>query len=134
MIVYRNTATGSYSSPIGCSNGEYVAHGGSNNTLVNGNSNSGGHANLWINHTQVGTANITPMGSIPRSYVNTLAVQTQIYTVDKTSPINSFGGNTMYTTGYINGLICEIVIFPTALSDAARITIVTSLMTKWGIV
>ena len=108
--------------------------GGTAGKLVDGNTNSGGYANTYINATQVGTAYVTPMNTIPRSYVNILAVQSQIYpSSTQSTNIDAIGGNTMYSTGYINGIICEIVLFPTALTDSERTTIVTYLQTKWGI-
>ena len=57
-----------------------------------------------------------------------------IYNVDKETRINAIGGETAYTTAYINGIICEIVFFPTALSVNDRTTLVNSLITKWGVV
>ena len=133
--MFKNTATGNNSSALGCTMEEYFAHGGNNNMLIDGQYNSGGHANTFINNTQVGTASVTAPGSIPRSHVNILAVQSQIYpSHDKSTKIDAIGGNTLYaSTGYINGIICEVVLFPTALSDTDRTTIVTGLKTKWGI-
>jgi hypothetical protein len=133
IYVYKNISTQSYSQVLHSVSGEYISHGGLNNTLIHGNGNAGGPANTWVNHTQVGNPS-TPLDSIPRSYVNNLAVQTQVYTIQKTSNITTIGRNMDYSTGWINGVICEIVIFPTALTDTERTTIVDHLITKWGVV
>ena len=133
IYVYKNISTQSYSQVLHSTYGEYISHGGANNTLIHGNSNAGGPANTWVNHTQVGTPT-TPLDSIPRSYVNNMAVQIQVYTIQKTSNITTIGRNMDYSTGWINGVICEIVIFPTALTDTERTTIVDHLIAKWGVV
>jgi hypothetical protein len=75
MIVYKNTSTKTYSLPLYSYSGEYISHDVYGNTLIYSYCNMGGHANTWINHTQVGTPS-TPLNSIPISYVNNISVQT----------------------------------------------------------
>ena len=131
IVVYSNTNIIGYSSPISAqNNGKYlVSHGDATNTLFW----TGLDANTWANKVQIGTPS-SATDTIPRSYVNNLAVITQTMTSLKTSDINGIGYQYLYPNfTNIMGKMCEIVFFPTQLSDADRITAENHLMNKWGI-
>ena len=67
--------------------------------------------------------------------MNNLVVLTQTMTSLKTSDINGIGNQYLYPNeSNINGKMCEIVFFPTMLSNTDRLTAETHLMNKWGIV
>ena len=134
-IVYKNTNTSNYSSPIATNVSNNVTHGGGSNTLINGNSNSGGGGYTWINRTQVGTPT-DALNAISRTLVNNIAVQTQTF---GSTGSTGFSGNLLNigklgTYEAVNGTFCEIVFFKKALSDANRITVVDYLISKWGVV
>ena len=64
-----------------------------------------------------------------------MCVVSQTFSTVQTSNLIAIGTNLFDALGrYIKGKMCEIIIFPTKLSDANRITIETHLMNKWGIV
>jgi hypothetical protein len=134
IIVYNNTSTNTYSSPLHSSTEQYLSHGGGGNTLYYGESFASGNAYSWVNKVQIGTPS-SGIDSISRTFVNNMCVVSQTFSTVQTSNLIAIGTNLFDALGrYIKGKMCEIIIFPTKLSDANRITIETHLMNKWGVV
>lgn len=135
-IVFNNTASQSYSSPLhGTSFGYQVAHGGFGNTLVLGNENNGRALEGRVNKVIIQNAN-TPINSISRSLVNNMCVFTQVLVapVPKSLFLTGVGTNLDDAAGRsITGTVCEVVFFPTALTQAQVIEIEDHLIAKWGV-
>ena len=134
-IVYKNTNTSNFSSPLETTVANNVTHGGASNSLINGNYNAGGGGYTWINRTQVGTPSDAP-NAISRTLVNNIAVQTQTFgstgSTCYTGNLKKIGKLAHYEA--VNGTFCEVIFFKKALSDAQRITVVDHLINKWGVV
>jgi hypothetical protein len=129
IIVYNNTSTANYSSPL-FGTGHYISHGGLGDTLYEGKTNTGGGAYTYKNKVQIGTPE-SPLNSIPRTAnVGSMCVVSQKMTSIQSTYLSMIGAS-QYAS--INGSMCEIVLFPTILSDADRIAVEDYLIAKWGI-
>jgi len=129
IIVYNNTSTASYSSPL-FGVGHYISHGGLGDTLYEGKTNTGGGAYTYVNKVEIGTP-ASPLNSIPRTAnVGSICVVSQKMTSIQSTNLFMIGASTYAS---INGSICEIVLFPTILADADRIAVENHLIAKWGL-
>jgi len=130
IVVYNNTSTANYSSPL-FGTGHYISHGGAGDTLYEGKVNTGGGAYTYKNKVQIGTP-ASPLNSIPRTAnVGSVCVVSQKMTSIQSTYLSMIGAS-QYAS--MNGSMCEIVLFPTILSDTDRIAVEDHLITKWGVV
>ena len=92
--------------------------------------NTGGGAYTYVNKVQIGTPS-SPLNSIPRTAnVGSMCVVSQKMTSIQSTNLSMIGASS-YSS--INGSICEIVLFPTIISDADRISVEDHLISKWGL-